>query len=291
MLPTDTVTEMDCFTAMTQIPDESVDIVLTDPPYPNGMRLFQNSILDGYAALYYCCKKAKNVVVFFWSPQGVPLPPRGWYEVARHVWWKPDAASRNSYEVIVVWSKDYRRLSSRVWSIPILDYRSLKDWSSHPTQKPVKLIRYLLDLYTNEGDIVLDPFVGSGTVAVACKQMHRHFIAIEHDPAFVAIANKRLRERTMPEARAPEPPRHEELLRDTPPRDDGLPEGEAPYDDIPLDEGDDGQGEDAYPELPPVDAQHEERPIQRPAEKRSHHTTRSAPLPDRPTGARPNAHR
>ena len=88
MLPNDTVQEMDCFTAMTQIPDEGVDIVLTDPPYPNGMRLFANHILDGYAALYYACKKARNYVVFFWSPSNVPLPPRGWYEVARHVWHK-----------------------------------------------------------------------------------------------------------------------------------------------------------------------------------------------------------
>jgi hypothetical protein len=253
------------------------------------MRLFPNSILDGYAALYYSCKKAKNYVVFFWSPSNVPLPPRGWYEVARHVWHKPDCRTITTYEVIVVWSKDWKRLSSRVWSIPILDYRSLRDWNPHPTQKPVKLVRYLLDQYTNEGDLVLDPFVGSGTTAVACKQMRRHFIAVEHDPAFVAIANNRLRERTTPEAPTATPPHREEPPRDTPPVDDELPDGEAPYDDIPIEGGADNESEDAYPDLPPVDT--EDHPTQRPTPKRSHHTTRSPPMPERASAARPAPHR
>jgi hypothetical protein len=252
------------------------------------MRLFQNSILDGYAALYYACKKAKNYVVFFWSPSNVPLPPRGWYEVARHVWHKPDCRTITTYESVIVWSKDYRRLASRVWSIPILDYRSLKDWNPHPTQKPVKLVRYLLDLYTNDGDLVLDPFVGSGTTAVACKQMRRHFIAIEHDPAFVAIANNRLRERTLPEAPAAPPTHREEPPRDTPPVDDELPDGDAAYDDIPIDGALDNEGEDAYPDLPRIDTQTEERPT---AQRRSHHATRSAPLATRPSAARPTPHR
>ena len=276
---------MDCFTAMTQIPDEGVDIVLTDPPYPNGMRLFPNSILDGYAALYYACKKARNYVVFFWSPSNVPLPPRGWYEVARHVWHKPDCRTITTYEVVVVWSKDYRRLTSRVWSIPILDYRSLKDWNLHPTTKPVKVIRYLLDLYTNEGDLVLDPFVGSGTTAVACKQMRRHFIAIEHDPAFVAIANNRLRERFPPEAPAA-PPRHDEPVEEADARGE-LPDSAQTYDDIPIDDTTDAEGEDAYPDLPRIETDQQDRGTQGSAPKRSHHTTRNAPSP----ATRPNAHR
>jgi len=279
---------MDCFIAMTQIPDEGVDIVLTDPPYPNGMRLFTNSILDGYAALYYACKKARNYVVFFWSPSNVPLPPRGWYEVARHVWHKPDCKTITTYEAVIVWSKDYRRLASRVWSIPILDYRSLKDWNPHPTQKPVKLLRYLLDLYTNEGDLVLDPFVGSGTTAVACKQMRRHYIAIENDPAFVAIANNRLRDRAPPEAPPVAPPRQDEPVEEPDARDE-LPDQAQAYDDIPIDDTTDAEGEDAYPDLPHIDTQ--DRPTPRPATKRTHHTTRTSPPPSRPPATRPNTHR
>lgn len=193
MLKQDTIHEMDCFTAMTQIPDEGVDLVLTDPPYPNGMKLFQDQILDGYATLYYACKKSKDLVAFFWNANDVPPPPRGHYEVARHIWHKPDfRSSLNHYECIVVWSKHYKRLPSRVWTIPLVDARSISDWKPHPTQKPVRLIRYLLDMYTKPGDLVLDPFVGSGTTAVACKQMKRHFLAAEKNPGYAKIAQERL---------------------------------------------------------------------------------------------------
>ncbi len=188
----DTIQEADSFTIVPTLPDESIDVTLTDPPYPNGMKLFENTITDGYAMLYYACRKTKNFIVFFWAPTNIPTPPRGWYEVARHVWHKPDGKSINTYEVIVVWSKNYKRLTSRVWSIPILDYRSLKDWKPHPTQKPVKLLRYLLDLYTNPSDLVLDPFAGTGTTAVACKQTGRHYIAIESNPDYAAICKERL---------------------------------------------------------------------------------------------------
>jgi hypothetical protein len=70
----------------------------------------------------------------------------------------------------------------------------LRDWKPHPTQKPVRLVRYLLEQYTAEGDIVFDPFVGSGTTAVACQQMKRHFIAAEINPEYAQIATSRLKE-------------------------------------------------------------------------------------------------
>jgi site-specific DNA-methyltransferase (adenine-specific) len=193
MLETDKVHNLDCFSATTQIPNDGVDAVITDPPYPNRMNLFDGSLVDGLAMLYLACKKAKHYVVFFWNPFDVPPPPAGWHEVARHVWHKPDARSITHYEVVVCWSKETKQKVSRVWSIPILDYRSLHDWKPHPTQKPVRLLRYLLEQYTAEGETVYDPFVGSGTTAVGCQQMKRHFIAVEINPEYAAIATSRLR--------------------------------------------------------------------------------------------------
>ena len=166
------------------------------------MNLFDDTLVDGLAMLYLACKKAKNYVVFFWNPFDVPPPPSGWHEVARHVWHKPDCKSITHYEVVVCWSREPKQKVSRVWSIPILDYRSLRDWKPHPTQKPVKLLRYLLEQYTEEGDIVFDPFVGSGTTAVACQQMKRHFIATEVNPEYAQIATSRLTEPTPPAAEA-----------------------------------------------------------------------------------------
>jgi DNA modification methylase len=192
VLEHDKIYNQDCFTASAQLPDQSVDVTLTDPPYPNRLNLFPETLVDGLAMLYLACKKTKKYIVFFWNPFDVPPPPPGWHEVAKHVWHKPDCRSITHYEVIVVWSREPKMRVSRVWSIPILDYRSLRDWKPHPTQKPVRLIRYLLEQYTNEEDLVLDPFIGSGTTAVACKWMKRHFIGFEIDPKYAQIAQDRL---------------------------------------------------------------------------------------------------
>lgn len=62
----------------------------------------------------------------------------------------------------------------------------------HPTEKPLKLFEYLLKTYTNEGDVVLDNCMGSGTTAVACVRNNRNFIGFELEREYVEIANKRL---------------------------------------------------------------------------------------------------
>jgi site-specific DNA-methyltransferase (adenine-specific) len=64
----------------------------------------------------------------------------------------------------------------------------------HPTQKPVALAEYLIKTYTNEGDLVLDNCMGSGTTGVACKNLNRNFIGIEKDPEYFKIAEKRINE-------------------------------------------------------------------------------------------------
>ena len=62
----------------------------------------------------------------------------------------------------------------------------------HPTQKPVALFEYLIKTYTNEGDLVLDNCIGSGTTAVAAKRTGRHFIGIELSEEYCEIARKRV---------------------------------------------------------------------------------------------------
>lgn len=62
----------------------------------------------------------------------------------------------------------------------------------HPTQKPAKLMEALIELTTIPGHIVLDPFIGSGTTAVAAKTIGRKYIGIEVDPAYCEMARKRL---------------------------------------------------------------------------------------------------
>ena len=62
----------------------------------------------------------------------------------------------------------------------------------HPTQKPVALFEYLIKTYTNKGDLVLDNCAGSGTTAIACKNLKRNFILIEKEMKYVEIARKRI---------------------------------------------------------------------------------------------------
>jgi DNA modification methylase len=76
------------------------------------------------------------------------------------------------------------------------DLRNGHRW--HPTQKPVALFEYLIRTYTDEGETVLDPTMGSGTTGVACVNTGRKFIGIERDPAYFAIARDRIAELTRP---------------------------------------------------------------------------------------------
>ena len=62
----------------------------------------------------------------------------------------------------------------------------------HPTQKPVSLISYLISTYTNEGDVVLDPFMGSGTTAVAAMKLNRYYIGYEINKEYCDIASRRI---------------------------------------------------------------------------------------------------
>ena len=64
----------------------------------------------------------------------------------------------------------------------------------HSTQKPVALLEYLIKTYSNEGDLVLDNCMGSGSTGVACKNTNRKFIGIELDKNYFEISKKRLQE-------------------------------------------------------------------------------------------------
>jgi site-specific DNA-methyltransferase (adenine-specific) len=64
--------------------------------------------------------------------------------------------------------------------------------TDHPTQKPEKLLAKIILASTNEGDMIFDPFAGSGTTAVVAKKLGRNFLAIESDELYCMLAEKRL---------------------------------------------------------------------------------------------------
>lgn len=84
-------------------------------------------------------------------------------------------------------------LISDVWT-DIHRIRHKKRRDEHPCQLPVHLIERILLMSSDEGDIVLDPFIGTGTTAIAAKKLGRHFIGIDIDAKYVDVTNKKLRE-------------------------------------------------------------------------------------------------
>ena len=62
----------------------------------------------------------------------------------------------------------------------------------HPTQKSLDLCKYIIETYSNKGDVILDPFMGSGTIPLACRELNRDCIGIEQDEIYFAIAKRRV---------------------------------------------------------------------------------------------------
>ena len=69
-----------------------------------------------------------------------------------------------------------------------------RKYGKHPTQKPESLINHFVSVLSNEGDWVLDPFMGSGTTGVVSKKSNRNFIGIELNEAYYNIADARIKE-------------------------------------------------------------------------------------------------
>ena len=88
---------------------------------------------------------------------------------------------------------------SDVWEIPYLNPKA-KERTGYPTQKPVLLLNQILNIVTDEGDLVLDPFCGSGTTCVSAKSLKRQFIGIDISMDAVELANSRLEEMVISES-------------------------------------------------------------------------------------------
>ncbi len=90
-------------------------------------------------------------------------------------------------------SRKYRlTYPSNIWTDISIPFWSMPENTPHPTQKPEKLIAKLILASSNEGDVVLDPFLGSGTTSVVAKKLKRRYIGIEREKEYVAFAERRL---------------------------------------------------------------------------------------------------
>ncbi len=234
----------DCLEEMKKIPDGSVDLVLTDPPYgttackwdtvipfepmweqlkrvtkKNGaivlfgsqpftsalvmsnVKMFKYEWIWDKVNLYtgtllankYPLKRHENIILFC---NGTPN-----YNKQMRIG-QPYSMVRNSKGVGQHTNTKYKRVKTinngehNPCSILEIEGGNKSEKGLHPTQKPIALMEYLINTYTNEGDTVLDFTMGSGTTGVACKNLNRNFIGIELDATYFDIAKKRIEELT-----------------------------------------------------------------------------------------------
>ena len=81
---------------------------------------------------------------------------------------------------------------SNLWTDLTVPFWSMPENTDHPTQKPEKLLAKILLASSNPGDVIFDPFLGSGTTSVVARKLQRHYLGIEIDPFYACLAEKRL---------------------------------------------------------------------------------------------------
>ena len=129
-------------------------------------------------------KKHENILVFYKHLPTYNPQMREGFKPYYNVRSNPYSSNYGDYKAIPSSSDGTR------YPIDIIKFN--RDKGLHPTQKPVALLEYLINTYTNEGDTVLDNCMGSGSTGVACKNTNREFIGMELDEHYYKIACERL---------------------------------------------------------------------------------------------------
>lgn len=192
----------DCLDILKQLPDKCIDLVLTDPPYGIGMdknmglskkyveknwdkEIPSKKIFDEIFRV------SKNQIIFGGNYFKDYLPNASWLLWDKRCGIIPERTYADG-ELAFVSYKEPLRIFRFVWDGMLQENMKEKEIRFHPTQKPVKLFEMILNKYSNENDLVLDCFSGSGTTAVACHNLKRRFICIEKDPEYWKASCERL---------------------------------------------------------------------------------------------------
>jgi len=205
---------MDALEGLKKLPESSIDLIITDPPY-NLNKGFENDNLEESAFIKWLTpifnelarviKPKHSIIIFFDSGKKLPL---FWKCLLSSklifqkscTFYKPNDCSMphnrilRTSEVFFILSKTqelYHGGDKFIHDCIIENHTKKEKWY-HPTAKNLKLIRECVSSSSCKGEIILDCFMGSGTTAVACKQLSRDFIGFEINEEYVKIAKKRL---------------------------------------------------------------------------------------------------
>jgi site-specific DNA-methyltransferase (adenine-specific) len=193
---------------MAKLPGESVDFVLTDPPYiaryrdRNGRSIINddnaNWLFPAFAQIYRVLKPDSFCVSFYgWHRAETFLSTWkkcGFRPVGHFTWVKRYASSIGYAKMchesayLLVKGSPARPTNPPPDVLP-WHYSGNK---FHPTQKPISALAPLLQAFSRPGSLVLDPFSGSGSTAIAAAQLDRRFLAFEKDPAYFDAAVERI---------------------------------------------------------------------------------------------------
>ena len=217
------VIQGDCVEVMRGVSDNSIDFVLTDPPF--NVNLKYNSIDDNLSDSNYSAwclswiKELKRIlkpnhygVIFtgdkksFWVFKALQESGLTFHHFLK--WYKPNCKRALSgtvlfgrTELAFVFSKDkpnVKLVNHKVLYQDTLIFQNTLptdiDAENHNARRPIALYEQIIDGFTQKNDTVLDCFLGSGTTALACQNLDRNFIGIEIDPKYVEIINRRLLE-------------------------------------------------------------------------------------------------
>ena len=198
----------DCLDEMKKMPDKSVDLVLTDPPYGIDIASKGTVGVGGAAKLkdygsnswdkvappqYYfdeILRISKMAIIFGGNYFSDKLPKsKCWICWDKQI---PKGFTKAQMELAWTNSTTYSRIYSTLWNGMIRNKRFGDEERYHPTQKSVQIIKYILQDFSEQNQTILDPFMGSGTTGVACKELGRNFIGIEIEPKYFEIAQRRI---------------------------------------------------------------------------------------------------
>jgi len=189
----------DCLEGMKLIPDKSIDLVLADPPYRmekdnqptkdmrrnGGMQNFGDKF---NSTQYEEVKRISNEQIIFGVNNFSFVD-----EYKGFIVYKKKTISLN----FTMSMAEIASISGGLGTISKVVEYAPQGNRHHPTQKPLDLIKWIISYYSNEGDLILDPFMGSWTTARACKDLGRDFIGFELSEEYCKIGEQRLRQEVM----------------------------------------------------------------------------------------------
>ncbi len=219
----------DCLKRLKEIETESVDLVVTDPPYKltprgngsssggmfqkkqvnSGLVFKQNAVnIEDWIDEVYRVLKPNSHCYIMTNNRNIyhfldVIDKSKFHFIKNLIWFKDNKITSQSYmsqfEYIIMCRKGGHRKINDCGTSDVLSFANKKvtrdeaNKAIHDTEKPVGLMKVLVENSSNENDVVLDPFMGVGSTGVACKELNRDFIGIEVDESYFNVAETRLK--------------------------------------------------------------------------------------------------